>query len=254
MRKVRWCDVALLAFAAVTLIGLAAVARPSAGESSAVPQPTMTVQRPSTDPQAPPAALFIGDSYTQGSESEELTYACQAAAQAGWQCAVAAFPGTGYISGGPANRFDFEYLGESDSFVERIQKLGSVYRPDIVVLDGGRNDGFPPADDVYKAMVSTIGEARRIWPEAEIVFIRPRFLADPRGDAGFGDDFMRRLESDPAAAGVRFVDPIAGAPFAGGDTSGLLAADGVHPNLAGDRQISAALAAALVASGAEGAR
>lgn len=254
MRKVRWCDAALLAFAAVTLVGVAAVAGPSDRESSAGSPPVVTEQRPSTDPQAPPSALFIGDSYTQGSESDELTYACMAAARVGWQCAVAAFPGTGYISGGPANRFDFEYLGESDSFVERIQKLGSVYQPDIVVLDGGRNDAFPPADDVFNAMVFTIGEARRIWPEAEIVFIRPRFLADPHGDAGFGDDFIRRLESDPAAAGVRFVDPIADARFAGGDTSGLLAADGVHPNLAGDRQISAALAAALAASGAEGAR
>ncbi|MFC7448790.1 SGNH/GDSL hydrolase family protein [Rhodococcus daqingensis] len=254
MRKIRWCDAALLAFAAVTVIGLAVVARPPGGESSAGPRPTMTAQRPSTDPHPSPSALFIGDSYTQGSESEELTYACMAAARVRWHCTVAAFPGTGYISGGPANRFDFEYFGESDSFVERIQKLGLIYQPDIVVLDGGRNDRFPPAADVFTAMLFTIGEAKRIWPEAEIVFIRPRFLADPRGDVGFDDDFMRRLESDPAAAGVRFVDPIAEAPFAGGDTSALLGADGVHPNLTGDRQIGAALAAALAASGAEGAR
>ena len=76
--------------------------------------------------------------------------------------------GTGYISGGPANRFaSAEYLGTSMSFTERIPHLAAKYDPDVVVLDGGRNDLVPArARDVFKAMTATIADARRAWPDA----------------------------------------------------------------------------------------
>jgi hypothetical protein len=48
-------------------------------------------------------------------------------------------------------------------------------------------------------MVWTIAEVRRTWPEVEIVFVRPRFLARPGDDSGFDDDFMDRLKSASAA-------------------------------------------------------
>ena len=114
----------------------------------------------------------------------------------------------------------------------------------MVVLDGGRNDEFPPRQYVFAAMVSTIAEVRRTWPEARIVFIRPRFLAKPDGDLGFDDGFMARLEADPAARGVIFIDPISS--FAGTDTSGLLSSDGVHPNRQGDQHLTTALVDSLV--------
>src|SRR6185503_14701752 len=114
------------------------------------------------------------------------------------------------------------------SFHERIPHLAAKYDPDIVVLDGGRSDHFPPREDVFNAMRQTIADARRAWPDAQILFVRPRYLAEPDDDLGFDDNFMVRLESDPATAGVLFVDPIAS--FIGTDTSALLAADGVQPN------------------------
>ena len=164
-----------------------------------------------------PSALFIGDSYTEGAGTREMSYACMAAMRMGWFCDLAAMVGTGYISGGPANRSTTSTSGSTTSFSERIPHLAAKYDPDIVVLDGGRNDHFPPRADVFNAMRQTIADARRAWPDAQIVFVRPRYLAEPGDDLGFDDEFMARLESDPAAEGVLFIDPIAS--FIGTDTS-----------------------------------
>ncbi|MFD4179654.1 SGNH/GDSL hydrolase family protein [Rhodococcus sp. NPDC058514] len=251
----RWCDAALLVLAVATLIGLVMIAgRPDSASLERM-SPAQGQVRPSPPERTPPSALFIGDSYTLGSGRPEMSYPCMAAAALGWYCTLSAFPGTGYISGGPANRFVIDgYAGESESFAERIPWLALSHRPDIVVLDGGRNDRFPPTADVYSATVHTIGEARRAWPEAKIVFIRPRYLADPGGDLGFDDEFMRRLASDPVAAGVDFVDPLADASFPERGASSLLAEDGIHPNPRGTRQIAVALEAALADSAADSAR
>ena len=143
---------------------------------------------------ARPLALFIGDSYTAGKSSAELSYGCRAAVQMGWLCALSAMGGTGYISGGSANRWVDPHLGKSLSFSERIPHLSAQYDPALVVLDGGRNDDFVPRNVVFDVMVSTIAEVRRTWPEARIIFIRPRFLANP-GDSIW---IRRRLHGAPA--------------------------------------------------------
>ena len=112
-----------------------------------------------------------------------------------------------------------------------------------VLLDGGRNDLFPPREDTYAKMLSTIAEARHTWPKAQIVFIRPRLVANPDDNLGFDDHFIESLKSDPATQGVLFVDPITW--LAGTDTSGLLATDGIHPNREGEKQLTAALLKSL---------
>jgi lysophospholipase L1-like esterase len=129
------------------------------------------------------------------------------------------------------------------SFSERIPHLAAQYDPALAVLDGGRNDEFPPREDVYAAMVSTIAEVRRTWPEALIVFIRPRFLAKPGHDLSFDDEFMARLESEPAAQGVIFIDPISS--LFDTDTSRLLASDGIHLNRQGEERMTTALVDSL---------
>jgi lysophospholipase L1-like esterase len=113
-----------------------------------------------------------------------------------------------------------------------------------VVLDGGRNDEFPPRANVLAAMVATIADARRAWPEAEIVFERPRFLSRPNDDLGFDESFTNRLLRDPEARGVSVIDPIGA--FTGRDTSRLLADDGIHPNREGELDLAAEITASLV--------
>ena len=76
-----------------------------------------------------------------------------------------------------------------------------MYKPDVVILDGGRNDVFAPREVVFDAMSWTIEDVRRNWPAARIVFIRPRFLARPDDDLGFDDEFIARLLAEPGRPG-----------------------------------------------------
>jgi lysophospholipase L1-like esterase len=243
----RWYDIAAIALAIAVIAGFAMVFASSRGRADQQAPSDLHAERSLVASDERPTALFIGDSYTEGASTREMTYVCTAATRMGWLCDLAARGGTGYISGGPANRTTDEYLGPTTSFSERIAHLAVQYDPDIVVLDGGRNDHFPPREDVFKAMRQTIADARRVWPDARIVFVRPRYLAEPGDDLGFDDEFMARLESSSIAEGVLFIDPIAS--FVGTDTSALLTADGVHPNPRGYRGLGSALVDSLTQNG-----
>jgi lysophospholipase L1-like esterase len=247
MSRRRWFDVAAVALSIATIGALTFVLRPQATPTVAVSPAQATVVRPQP-PRARPSVLFIGDSYTAGSGLPEMSYGCQAAVQMGWQCSLSTVVGTGYVSGGPANRFVVDpYTGQSTSFVERIPRLAVTYQPDIVVLDGGRNDLFPPREDVLGAMVETVQEVRQAWPKAKIVFIRPRYLARPDDDLGFDDDFMARFGAETADTGVEVIDPIQW--FTMTDTSAMLSNDGTHPNLRGEQQLGLALVNSLLNHG-----
>jgi len=246
MSRTRWLDRAAIALTVAVIAGLGFVLHSQHTATIPVAPAAAHIDRPEP-PATRPSVLFIGDSYTGGNGLKEMSYGCMAAVRMGWLCDLAAVPGTGYISGGPANRTTIPYIGPSTSFVERIPKLAAVYHPDIVVLDGGRNDIFAPREDVFAAMSGTIGEVRRAWPAATIIFIRPRFLAKPGDDLGFDDDFIGRLESEAAAAGIVVLDPIAS--FVGADTSGMLRPDGIHPNKQGEQDLTSALVDSLVSRG-----
>jgi len=244
----RCFDVAAIAVAMVVLAGLGFVLRPQQTSTIMVAPSAAHVVRPHPRAAMRPSVLFIGDSYTGGSGLAEMSYSCMAAVRMGWLCDLSAVPGTGYISGGPANRFIVDpYLGPSTSFAERVPRLAVLYQPGVVIVDGGRNDLFPPRDDVFKAMSATIGEVRSAWPAATIAFIRPRFLAKPDDDLGFDDGFIARLLAEPAARGMVLLDPIK--QFADVDTSGMLSHDGVHPNQQGEQGLAQALVDSLLGQG-----
>jgi len=242
MSRRRWCDVGAVASAAAIFSAIALISC-SAEEANHSTNPPNVRHEPQPPIESPPLALFIGDSYTAGNSSAESSYGCRAAVEMGWLCAVSAFGNTGYVSGGPANRWDDPYTGKSSSYSERIPHLAAKYDPAVVVLDGGRNDDFVSRKYAYDAMLMTIKEARRAWPEARIVVIRPRLLANPSDNAGMSDEFMERLLAEPGAQGVIFVDPIGS--LADTDTSGLLASDGVHPNRLGEQRMTKALVESL---------
>jgi lysophospholipase L1-like esterase len=244
----RWSDIAAVVVAIAVVGGVGYVLRLQGTPAVAGSAATTGVERVQLTRDPGPSVLFIGDSYTAGNGLKELSPSCIAARKMGWLCELSAVPGTGYISGGPANRFTVDpYVGESTSFVERIPKLAQIYEPDVVVLDGGRNDLFPPQADVFKAMVATIGEARRAWPTATLVLVRPRFLKKPEDDLGFGDAFIARLMTQPGVAGTVVIDPISW--FTGQSTSGMLSGDGTHPNQRGEQELADALVDSLLGHG-----
>jgi lysophospholipase L1-like esterase len=245
MRMRRYFDLAAIAVTIAVFAGVGFVLRPQETPTVIVDPSAAQVDRPQPMAATRPSVLFIGDSYTAGNGLAEMSYGCMAAVRMGWLCDLSAVPGTGYISGGQANRFIVDpYTGPSTSFAERIPNLAEKYQPDAVILDGGRNDLFAPRDDVFKAMSAAIHEVRRAWPRAAIVLVRPRLLARPGDDLGFGDKFFDRLQAQHAADGMVVVDPISW--LAGIDTSRMLRADGTHPNQPGEQVLSSALVDSLL--------
>ncbi len=241
-------DLAALVAVVVVIAGLAIAIRPHDTPTIAGAPAAAHVDRPVVADKTRPTLLVIGDSYVAGIGRDETTYGCMAAARMGWFCKVSSGPGTGYISGGPANRFQLDYIGESKSFDERIAGLSLKYQPNVIVLDGGRNDLFAPTDAVYDVMVSTIADVQRTWPDATVVFVRPRFLSRPGDDLGFNDDLITRLQNDPGIRPMLIViDPIGG--MVGQDTSSLVGEDKIHPNRRGELAMASALVNALTAAG-----
>src|SRR3954447_15723391 len=124
MRRTRWFDIAAIALTIAVLAGLAFVTRTQQTPTLAVSAATAEVDRPQPATKSPPTVLFIGDSYTAGTGVRETSYGCAAATKMGWLCRLGTGPGTGYISGGPGNRFVVnEYVGQSTAFAERLPKL-----------------------------------------------------------------------------------------------------------------------------------
>jgi hypothetical protein len=242
MSRTRWFDTAAVALAVAVVVGLGFALRSDDTATIAVDPSTVHIERPQPAEATRPSVLYIGDSYTLGTGPAEMSYACMAAVRMGWFCNLSALNGTGYISGGPANRFLVDpYLGMSTSFIERIPHLAAVYQPNVVVLDGGRNDELAPVEDVFKAMRATIEEASQVWPTATIVFVMPRFLDRPSDNLRFSDAFIARLKS--AAPKMVLIDPIK--RFARTDTSAMLGKDQEHPNRQGELAITSALVESL---------
>jgi lysophospholipase L1-like esterase len=122
-----------------------------------------------------------------------------------------------------------------------------MYKPDVVILDGGRRDTFVPEADRFQITASTIGQAHEIWPNAKIVYIQPRYLAKPGDDLGAGDGIADRLKEASKVEDLVVVDPILS--FKDTDTKPLIAADGTNPSAAGERALADALVKALTTSG-----
>ena len=249
VRRPGRADVALALATVGTLAGLGVALRPEQPPPARAATSAADTPRPElTPPRSRPTALVISDSYTSGSGLAETSYACDAVRKMGWLCKLAAEPGTGFISGGNANRFPIDKgTGKSTSFGERISALARSYTPDIVILDGGRNDVFAPPSARFEVTGSTILQIRQTWPKARIVFVAPRFLTRPEDDLGVNDDTVDALKKKADVKDLVVVDPILS--FKDSDTKRLISADGTNPNRTGELALAAALADALAKSG-----
>lgn len=198
--------------------------------------------------------LFIGDSYTAGPGSlPDFGYPCVAATELGYDCNVAAIPGSGYISGGEGQRLPYvvgAMEAKSTNYAERLPELRNKYRADVVVLDGGRNDiRFGP---VYlrDMMVYTLNRVRETWPDAKVVVILP-FLVNspapriPQSDETYGEYLTAAIRADPNLSDVTIVNPDSLRWLRGQDRSKMLADDRIHPNLEAHRLLGEDLSRAL---------
>jgi GDSL-like Lipase/Acylhydrolase family len=132
--------------------------------NSFTPQPVTPKDRP--------VAVFIGDSYTQGSGKWPV-----GVAQAqGWQMLNLARGGTGYaarLTGKRAPRGCG--LDECPNFVE-MPDLAIKRKPDVVVVEGGRNDG---GKDIAQPAHSLFKKLRAGLPEARIIAVQPMWELQP---------------------------------------------------------------------------
>ena len=219
--------------------------------------PLQTIAAPPTLPsRVAPAVLFIGDSYTKGPTTPDLSYGCLTATALGWECNIAAEGGTGYLSGGPGHRLEVTQPDvPSTSFVERLPRLREMYRADVVVLDGGRNDMQFATSDVDPIFAYTVKQVVESWPNSHVIVIGPWFLNEPvirppslAGET-IGHEFRSVLRSNPEFDHVDFIDPGALGWFVGIDTSPYVGDDGIHPTFAGVKKIAELLTRALKAQG-----
>lgn len=210
---------------------------------------SVRIDRPMVPTAGQPTALIISDGYTAGSGLAETSYGCAGSTSLGWLCKAQSEAGTGYVSGGPADRFELDDgSGMSTSFGERISRVAGIYDPDVVILDGGREDVSAEPQARFEATVRTIAQAHQAWPDARIVFVAPRFLDRPDDDLGIDGEVIDLIREASGVQDLAVVDPIAG--FEGTDTAPLISRVGTDPeqsgpNRAGERALGAALAGAL---------
>ncbi|CCH90113.1 conserved protein of unknown function; putative Esterase domain [Modestobacter italicus] len=173
--------------------------------------------------------VFLGDSYTVGVGG--TGYVARTAAELGWVAYAQGESGTGY-------RNPSTTPGQT-VFGDRIAGVVAA-DPDVVVVQGSTNDvGERPrlvqaaATDLYAALHTAL-------PAARLVVLGP--LSPPDVDAGAVLALRDALAAAASAAGLPYIDPVAGGWLTPPD--GLFA-DGLHPNDAGYAQLSDDLAAAL---------
>ena len=201
------------------------ISPPAADESSAPPSAT-------EEPAPPTRAVLLGDSCTAASV-DGGGYVPPTAEGMGWTPVLQAVGGTGYLAPAPG----------SGPYGSRVDEVVAG-DPDVVVVQGSTNDvGYPVADVATAARELYAALAGRL-PDAEVVVVGP---LDPPGVDPAGVDAIRAVLAEEAgAAGLPFVDPVAGDWLGTGEG---LYADPVHPNEAGYGEFATDLVGALQSAG-----
>jgi lysophospholipase L1-like esterase len=192
-----------------------------------------------------PAALFVGDSFTEGTGATDGQhgYACLAATRMGWHCTLDAQGGTGFINDGSSNSLNFS------PFIDRISDDRRKFYADIVIVDGGRNDRGFPVQAVIEAARAYLHEVRRLWHDVPIVVIAPTYLWSTTSNDPFAAQMSRALRSAVQGIHGYLIDPIADGWVSPGQAEHLVWTDGLHPNAEGHRVLAEALRRSLIAAG-----
>jgi acyl-CoA thioesterase-1 len=188
-----------------------------------------------TDPATPtkrPVAVFIGDSYTQGSGK----WPGMVAKAQRWEMVNLARGGTGYaarLTGQTAQKGCG--LDECPNFVE-MADVAIKRKPDVVVVAGGRNDGGVDIADPTHTLFRKVRDA---LPEARIIAIQPMWDASPYPGflVGYGRVIRKEVEAVDGDY-VKIGNPLAGRPE-------LVKDDGVHPTTAGQEVLAEAINEAM---------
>jgi len=195
-----------------------------------------------------PQAIFVGDSYTEGSNADNFC-GCFAGVMAkllDWDFWNSGVGGSGYINPGTTGRVKFR---------DRIQHDVISYKPDFCIIAGGINDtGYAPIDVQTEAelLYDTILSGT---PKTQIIVIGNWSSQDAIPDALAITD---ALKAAALSKGLPFIDVLRGTtydkngniltnavgawiagtgdeetPTTSGNSSAFISTDGTHPNKKG---------------------
>lgn len=232
--------IAILAVITAVAAGVGVVRVRDAGGPTAAVRPVdaevMTVK-------SRPLLLIVGDSYAEGVSPQIPTYAPGLAESMGWDLALDAQGGTGFLSYRP------QPGTVTAPFIDRLDRDVKTYDPQHILIDGGRNDLDKPIEAVLAAMSSYVTDVRRAWPEATITLVVPSYITStPAPDY---PALRAGVDTIAAQVGAGVIDPVAEGWYRTVDP-GWLWTDGVHPSAAGGEYIRQRLADDLRAMGLGG--
>jgi acyl-CoA thioesterase-1 len=209
----------------------------SAGKSTATPIPIGT---PSATPLAPvPAAaptqvLTIGDSIMRGfglapaDAWPELISAAN-----GWDLTTLACDGAGFLAPGSPD--------ECGGTLVDVSRSAATLHPDLIIIEGSSNDFGQPNSQLLSATVRALTTLRSEFPNAEIIGLSAVWSeSDPPAQLA---DINSQVQQAVTAVGGQYLD--IGQPL--GAHPELMQDDDVHPTVAGQAALDAAIQTAIMA-------
>lgn len=186
------------------------------------------------------SVLFVGDSFTYGAwvQDKNDAYPQLIAKRENWDLHVDAQGATGFVANGQGTG-----NGDTSRLIDRLAADRQNFpHIDLLVVDAGRNDFKYPLDDIADALSEYLYQARKAWPEAQIVEIYPAFISSTQDESYLS--FLNKVRTNLLPVDGTLLDPLGEGWYAHIDPGSLLA-DGVHPNRKGNAYIADRLIASL---------
>ena len=223
----RWLWLALFGLLAIAaaMVGYLALAQRSGGSGT-----------------GEPIAVFLGDSYTQGTgaTSPDQRWTSLVSAERGWSEVNLGRGGTGYLTAAGVEGCGREIC---PNYVGMVAEAVDV-KPDVVVVAGGQNDFSAFRDDsttVVAQVDATFEALREALPRARIVAVGPSSPGEAGESALALDAEVRRAAEAVDALYVSLLQP----PVI---TESMVRPDGAHVGDAGHAAIAERVLDALAAS------
>ena len=182
-----------------------------------------------------PAVLFVGDNYTAAGAGITNTYARQTAKTMGWVYLLDAQAGTGFVAAGQ------QRSSANGPYFSRLDRVKSVFRPDYVIVTGGRNDAGENSTRVVQAATSYLHAVRKAFPDARMIIVAP-FWVDSRPPSTLLA--LRNAERGLAPAlHAAFIDPLSQGWITNQNQSQYIGGDRVDPTVEGHAYLARLLTA-----------